>query len=101
MGYKMKGSSFYGHGNSSPAKIAPLVAAVAPMIMDKMNKKKEDKAALTDEMAGKNDSKSPGKFWATAAKIAIGANKKHQANKQARDDAKQAGIQSAYGNKKL
>ena len=99
MAFKMKGHSLPGpNQRKSPAKIAPIIAAVAPMIMDKMKKKKEDKSELVDEMSKKE---SPGKFWATAAKIAIGASKKHSAQKQARDDAKQAGIQAAYGNKKL
>ena len=43
--------------------------------------------------------KTPTKFWATVAKVALGANKKRQAKKDEADKMKAEGIQQAMSRK--
>jgi len=93
---------------AAPAGAAPAAApAIEPKGVSapaptKMYKKSPAKGADPDSFLGVMESSTKGKldpaptkFWATVAKVAIGANKKRNAQKQARDDAKNKGVQDA------
>ena len=74
---------------SSPAKIGGIGGMIVNKVMKKAGKK------LGKIMPKKGAAPAPTKFCATVAKVAIGANKKRNAQKQARDDAKNKGVQDA------
>ena len=92
---------------AAPAGAAPATPAIEPKGVSapaptKMYKKSPAKGADPDSFLGVMEASSKGKldpaptkFWATVAKVAIGANKKRNAQKQARDDAKNKGVQDA------
>ena len=101
---------------SSPAKIGGIGGMIVNKVMKKAGKKlgkimpKKGAAPAPGAAPAKGDDSfmdvmeksssgkldpAPTKFWATVAKVAIGANKKRNAQKQARDDAKNKGVQDA------
>ena len=81
---------------AAPAE-APAAETPSPTKMYKKSPAKGDDSfmdVMEQSATGKLDP-APTKFWATVAKVAIGANKKRNAQKQARDDAKNKGVQDA------
>mgnify|MGYP003678626315 CR=1 FL=1 len=79
---------------AAPAEAPAVETTPSPT---KMYKKSPAKDSMMDVMedSAKGKLDPPTKFWATVAKVAIGANKKRNANIQARDDAKNKGVQDA------
>ena len=59
--------------------------------------KEDERAALIKQQ--KASGESPNKFWATVAKVAIGANKKRQAQKDAAEKGKHDATMQAMSRK--
>ena len=82
---------------AAPAEAPAVETTPSPTKMYKKSPAKGDDSfmdVMEKSSSGKLDP-APTKFWATVAKVAIGANKKRNAQKQARDDAKNKGVQDA------